>query len=42
VAAQSLLLGALAATLERASGFERAEYLARHPGGSLGKRLRAE
>jgi arabinose-5-phosphate isomerase len=42
VAAQTLLLGALAATLERASGFERAEYLARHPGGSLGKRLRGE
>jgi arabinose-5-phosphate isomerase len=40
--AQTLLLGALAATLERASGFERAEYLARHPGGSLGKRLRDE
>jgi arabinose-5-phosphate isomerase len=42
VAAQMLLLGALAATLERASGFGRAEYLARHPGGSLGKRLRGE
>lgn len=42
VAAQTLLLGALAATLERESGFERAEYLARHPGGSLGKKLRGE
>lgn len=42
VLAQTLLLGALAATLERASGFERAEFLARHPAGSLGKRLRDE
>jgi len=42
VAAQTLLLAALAAALERASGFGRAEYLARHPGGSLGRRLRGE
>ncbi|MCC6642954.1 MAG: SIS domain-containing protein [Deltaproteobacteria bacterium] len=42
VAAQSLLLAALAAALERERGFAHADYLARHPGGSLGKRLRGE
>ena len=42
VAAQSLLLGALAAALERDRGFGHADYLARHPGGSLGRKLRGE
>lgn len=42
VAAQSLLLGALAAALERERGFGHADYLARHPGGSLGRKLRGE
>lgn len=42
VLAQSLLLGALAAALEGESGFGRSDYLARHPGGSLGRRLRGE
>ena len=38
VAAELLVLAALSAALESARGFTRAEYHARHPGGSLGKK----
>jgi arabinose-5-phosphate isomerase len=37
VAAEVLVLAALAAGLERARGFDRAEYHRRHPAGALGK-----
>lgn len=36
-AAEILVLGSLAAALERETGFTRAEYNLRHPGGKLGK-----
>jgi D-arabinose 5-phosphate isomerase GutQ len=38
VAAELLVLAALSAALESARGFTRAEYHARHPAGSLGKK----
>ena len=38
VAAELLVLAALSAALESARGFTRAEYHARHPGGSLGQK----
>ncbi len=38
VAAELLVLAALSAALERARGFTRADYRARHPAGALGKR----
>ena len=37
VAAEVLVVAALAAGLERARGFDRAEYHRRHPAGALGK-----
>lgn len=37
VAAEVLVLAALAAALERSRGFDRAEYHRRHPAGTLGK-----
>lgn len=40
VAAEVLVLAALAAGLERACGFSRVEYHRRHPAGALGKRAR--
>jgi len=40
VAAEILVVASLAAALERARGFSHADYVARHPGGALGKRLR--
>ncbi len=42
VAAQVLVVGALAAALEHARGFTRADFHARHPAGSLGRRTRAD
>ncbi|HYB12813.1 MAG TPA: PfkB family carbohydrate kinase [Myxococcota bacterium] len=40
VAAQAMVLAALAAVLERGRGFTRADFHARHPGGMLGKKSR--
>jgi len=40
VAAQAMVLAALAAVLERGRGFTRADFHARHPGGTLGKKSR--
>jgi D-arabinose 5-phosphate isomerase GutQ len=40
VAAEVLVLAALAAGLERESGFSREEYQRRHPAGALGRRAR--
>jgi len=42
VAAQVLVVAALSGALERARGFTAADYLARHPGGALGRRARDE
>ena len=42
VAAEILVLAALSAALERARGFTAADYVARHPAGTLGDRLRGE
>jgi arabinose-5-phosphate isomerase len=42
VAAQVLVVGALAAALEHARGFTRTDFHARHPAGSLGRRTRAD
>jgi arabinose-5-phosphate isomerase len=39
-AAEILVLGSLAAALERETGFTRADYNLRHPGGKLGERSR--
>ncbi len=41
VAAELLVLAALAAALEESSGFTRADYHARHPAGALGRRSRS-
>ncbi len=41
VAAELLVLAALSAALERARGFTRADYAARHPAGQLGEKSRA-
>jgi len=38
VAAQAMVLAALAAVLEQGRGFTRADFHARHPGGTLGKK----
>jgi arabinose-5-phosphate isomerase len=40
VAAQAMVLAALAAVLERERGFTRADFHRRHPAGSLGRRTR--
>jgi len=40
VAAQAMVLAALAALLERGRGFTREDFHARHPGGALGKKSR--
>jgi arabinose-5-phosphate isomerase len=40
VAAQAMVLAAFAAVLERDRGFTRADFHARHPGGTLGKKSR--
>jgi len=40
VAAQAMVLAALAAVLERGRGFTRADFHARHPGGTLGRKSR--
>ncbi len=40
VAAEILVLAALAAGLEREKGFTKADYNLRHPGGKLGERTR--
>jgi arabinose-5-phosphate isomerase len=40
VAAQAMVLAALAAVLERGRGFTHADFHARHPGGTLGRKLR--
>jgi len=40
VAAQAMVLAALAAVLERGRGFTRADFHARHPGGTLGRKAR--
>jgi sugar/nucleoside kinase (ribokinase family)/D-arabinose 5-phosphate isomerase GutQ len=40
VAAQAMVLAALAAVLERGRGFTREDFHARHPGGTLGKKSR--
>jgi len=42
VAAQVLVVGALAAALEHVRGFTRADFHARHPAGSLGRRTRED
>ena len=42
VAAQAMVLAALAAVLERGRGFTRADFHARHPGGTLGKKSKAK
>jgi arabinose-5-phosphate isomerase len=42
VAAELLVVAALAAALERARGFTPADYVARHPAGALGRRARAQ
>jgi D-arabinose 5-phosphate isomerase GutQ len=39
-AAEVLVLASLSAALERARGFTTADYVARHPSGKLGRRLR--
>jgi len=42
VAAQAMVLAALAAVLEQGRGFTRADFHARHPGGTLGKKSKAK
>jgi arabinose-5-phosphate isomerase len=42
VAAELLVVAALAASLERARGFTAADYVARHPAGALGRRVREQ
>jgi arabinose-5-phosphate isomerase len=41
-AAEVLVVAALSAALETASGFTRADYHARHPAGILGQRARSD
>lgn len=42
VAAEVLVIAALSAALEQARGFTAADYVARHPAGALGARLKGE
>ncbi|NNL65410.1 MAG: SIS domain-containing protein [Myxococcales bacterium] len=42
VAAEVLVIAALSAALEHARGFTAADYVARHPAGALGARLKGE